>query len=300
MIDLIDFRRRQQIETAKLQLHESADSYFYAHANDKNIPVFYNSKYNLLQWLDRWTKERAKNILVDDLVELNEDEREFIENMRKIYYSLANSISSTYKDFDYSYGGAYETIFDYRYINKYLNGNFNIVDFGAGDGRHGSAFSLNNNQGLYFAVDVMEFLYILQNTLFSHISSENFYEILDYELENRELKINEIQDKSIIHLPSWKTTVIENSSIDLILANHILDELTKFDLYNFLDFAKRVVSENGIVYSRGTIHNEGKKKLKNYHGCNIYEEFKSRGFEEVENIYYPSQAYNVVIWKKSN
>ena len=82
MIDIVDFQRSLGRARSMLNLHESADTLTYRHAIDKNIPVYYTSKYDLIQWLDRWTQERAERILKNDLIYLSPEEEEIAGRLK--------------------------------------------------------------------------------------------------------------------------------------------------------------------------------------------------------------------------
>ena len=86
---------------------------------------------------------------------------------------------------------------------------------------------------------------------------------------------------------------------DVLLANHVLDGLPKGDFDRLLHLVSRSLKPEGIVYARGSLQYKSFTEMPNYHGYDVFEKFRELGFETESNDYYPSQCYNVVVWRRS-
>jgi len=300
VIDVVDFRRCIERARALLNLHDAPHSLTYRHALDKGVPVEYQNKYSLIQWIDRWTVDRASLILKDDLKTLDENETLFADVMYKLYSDFAKTISTT-QEWYFSRGAIYETIFDYRYLSRFLPDNFNMLDFGPGCGRHAVAFHMTGNQGIYTGMECVEVLYMLQNAIMSYASPQKTVEYLDFILEGRGIpEISDAGPGALVHIPSWESGRVERNYFDVLIACHILDELPKGDFERLLNVAQKSLKTKGIIYARGTIRNPGKINLPNYHGFDIHDKFREIGFVPVVNDYYSSQLYNVIVWRRED
>jgi hypothetical protein len=300
MIDVVDFRRCLEQARSMLDIYACAHTLSYTHARDKGIPVDYQNKYNLLQWLDRWSPERAESVLRHDLGGLKDDESDTAERMHKLYRDFARTISTT-RDRHHSQGAIYETILDYRYLKEHLPRDFRALDFGAGCGRHGLAFHLTGNRGLYVGMECVEVLYVLQNAILSFAAPGAFVEYLDFVLEGQSFpSFSDLRPGAVVHMPSWESAAVESASFDLLIACHVLDELPKGDMERFLDVASRCLKRDGAIYARGTLRNPGKMEMPRHHGIDIEARLAQAGFVRVVNDEYPKHAYNVILWRRKS
>ena len=196
-------------------------------------------------------------------------------------------------------GAIYETIFDYRYLKRFLNNNDTVLDFGPGCGRHALAFGATQNKGRYIGVECTEVLYVLQNMIMSFAFPFNTVEYLDYALEGISFSYDQnLPQGGLLHLPSWETEKISPDSIDVLVACHVLDELPRGDFERLLKLIQLSIKSKGIIYSRGTIFNQKKMKMPNYHGYDVMEAFGKIGFKLVINDHYADQGYNVIVWQR--
>ncbi|MHC4697374.1 MAG: class I SAM-dependent methyltransferase [Planctomycetota bacterium] len=298
MIDVVDFRRWLERARSMVDIYAYADTLSYAHARDKDVPVDYQNKYSLLQWLDRWSPQRAESVLSHDLKELRDDEADLAERMFVLYRDFGRTISTT-REWYRSKGAIYETILDYRYLKEHLPQDFNVLDFGAGCGRHGLAFHLLQNRGLYVGMECVEVLYILQNAILSFAASRAFLEYFDFLLEGKPFPSPaDLRPGTIVHMPSWESDALAPNTFDVIIACHVLDELPKGDMERFLGITDRCVRSGGVVYARGTLKNPGKSEMPRYHGLDVEARLVDMGFEAVVNDAYPTHAYNVLMWRR--
>lgn len=298
MIDKIDFKRCLARARSAMNLHLARQSLKYGHALDSGLNVGYESKYDLIQWLDRWTKERSEKILSEDLSKLSPDERNLVDLLDSAYGRFAKTITTTPPK-PFSQGAFYETVLDYRYLSKHLQSSFNVIDFGPGCGRHGTAFHITGNHGIYVGVDCVELLYILQNAIWSFLLPESFHDLLDYEIENKAFPDMEKAYKgSIFHMPAWHSERLPLGFFDVIIACHVLDEIPRGDFDRLMAIAGQCLKPGGIIYARGTIHAEAFLGMAHYHGYDIYRRIEENGFTMALDDYFPSQAYHVCVWRK--
>jgi SAM-dependent methyltransferase len=298
MLDAQDFRRWLKQARASLNLYECATTYNYGHAHEKGLPVVYENKYSLLQWLDRWSPEEAESIRAVDLGDVQTDEADLVESMLRVIGDFTCSIKSTGERYRAN-AGIYETLLDYRYVRQYAPENFRLLDFGAGCGRHGLAFLLTGNQGCYVAADCVELLYLSQNALFSFAAPRRFVEWLDYRIEGRQPPaLAELPPGTLAHVPTWEEAVLTPNFFDVMVANHVIDELAAGDARRLLEIAGTAIRPGGILYARGTLENPGKMALNSYHGLDINAELGRRGFERIVFDPYPARAYHVAIWQR--
>jgi SAM-dependent methyltransferase len=298
MLDVVDFRRLLGHARSMLDIYSYGQTLSYTHAHDKGMPVDYVNKYSLLQWLDRWTPQRAEMILREDLQGLRDGEVGLVERMWGVYRDFGRTLSTT-REWYCSKGAIYETLLDYRYFNEHLPKDFCALDFGPGCGRHGLGYLLTDRQGVYVGLECVEVLYMLQNAILSFAARGAFREYVDFVIERLPFpNLTELPPGTLVHMPSWESDVLEGADFDVIIACHVLDELPVGDVERFLNVVERCLKPRGIVYARGTLANRSKVALPSYHGVDIPARLGQLGFRQVVNDEYRSQAYNVILWQR--
>jgi hypothetical protein len=153
-----------------------------------------------------------------------------------------------------------EMAVDWLFLSKYSINIKNVVDFGAGCGRQvvGCLQNLPNFES-YIGIDASLNGYTTQNIFYSVFSLKHnlkFYDILDYQSINLPFDIKEKSTfgKSIFHFPAWMNyDLIEDKSIDLILACHVHNELSRSDFLRLMDLVETKMSNEGIFYVRSEL-----------------------------------------------
>ncbi len=185
---------------------------------------------------------------------------------------------------------------DWLFLKKYMQNINTVLDFGAGCGRQiiGCHENIKNLKS-YIGIDASLNGYTIQNILygtFALLNNYNFFDLIDYESSSINIKEAKIfdNDKSIIHFPAWQDySLINDKSIDLILACHVHNELSKSDFLRLMKLVETKLSDNGIFYIRSELgiwsDNNYEDKVK-YHSIDPVEYLKNKGIYIVETEYF--------------
>lgn len=197
---------------------------------------------------------------------------------------------------------------DWLFLKKYSSDLKTVIDFGAGCGRQiiGCHTNLPNLKN-YIGIDASLNGYTIQNLLygtFSLLNNYNFFDLLDYEASNINIKERKIfdQDKAIIHFPAWTDyNYIQDNSIDLILACHVHNELSKSDFLRLMTLVEKKLSTNGIFYIRSELgiwsDTNYEDKVK-YHGIDPVEYLYKKNIHVIETEYFGGFMTTVFCRKK--
>jgi len=201
-----------------------------------------------------------------------------------------------------------ELIADWRLITAIPN--FypkSSLDFGAGCGRQGFALKyFFPGVKKYHAVDATYAAYTCQENLFATLSQLNskvgfvdlfhslYHRPICTEIEkvtNSEYlgtylteHLDESKEYQIIHVPAWfnYSSLIADKSVDLILACHVHNELSRSDFLRLIDIVCTKLSENGYFYVRSELlawHTEGYDGGVNLHGLDIVSILRGKGIQ---------------------
>lgn len=178
---------------------------------------------------------------------------------------------------------------DFGFINKHadLNSKINHLDFGPGLGAH-SIWSIKGFNSRYFGLDASPNSISVQRLFFRYLSNRytEFAKNLDIiECENFGLDddqiINEIKNSKykIIHVPSWKSYLLEDISFDLVTATWMLNEINHAGICWLMSIASQRIKQNGYIYIRDS------NKLKpGRHNINYDNLLEDAGFELVSKL----------------
>lgn len=122
-----------------------------------------------------------------------------------------------------------------------------VLDFGAGHGRQANLW-LQKSHSLqtFIAMDAIAGPYLTQRMYFRALG----HELSDY-IDNPGKRLKLTRGKGIVHhLPSWRLDLIEDESVDLIIAVQVLRELTARFLVFALRHMVRVLRPGGMLYIR--------------------------------------------------
>jgi len=189
-----------------------------------------------------------------------------------------------------------EMAVDWLFLRKYCENIRTVVDFGAGCGRQivGCYQNLTNFKN-YIGIDASLNGYVVQNAFyntFALMQGLEFCDLLDYQSSNIDIDIRGMLEKDnlIMHCPAWvKYDVIEDRSIDLILACHVHNELSHSDFLRLMELVSTKLSDNGIFYVRSELgiwadpNYEDKVK---YHAIDPVEYLAKKGLKIIETEYF--------------
>jgi len=189
-----------------------------------------------------------------------------------------------------------EMAVDWLFLSKYCDDVRTVVDFGAGCGRQivGCYQNLKNFKN-YVGIDASLNGYITQNAFYNTFALTqglDFVDLLDFQSSNIDLDISSTlqRENLIMHFPAWTDyAVIENSSIDLILACHVHNELSRSDFLRLMELVVSKLSEEGIFYVRSEMgiwaDNNYEDKVK-YHAIDPVAYLKNEGITIIETEYF--------------
>ncbi len=119
-----------------------------------------------------------------------------------------------------------------------------LLDFGAGYGRQLNLWHQHVPDLRYIAVDVIRKPYLCQCAYFQYFDLP----CSDYVLDPKEFRIDAAS--GIYHVPGWRLDLVENDSVDMVLAIMVLPELHPDTLYRTLDTFQRILKPGGALFVR--------------------------------------------------
>jgi hypothetical protein len=185
---------------------------------------------------------------------------------------------------------------DWLFLKKYCENLETVLDFGAGCGRQvvGSFLNLPKFKN-YIGIDASLNGYVTQNSFyntFALMQDLKFCDILDFRSSNIELDIRSVcqQQNMIVHFPAWTDySLIENNSIDLILACHVHNELSRSDFLRLMELVDTKLSAEGVFYVRSELGIWGddsyEDKVK-YHAIDPVAYLAEKGVAVIETEYF--------------
>ena len=272
MIDKDIFLSDRAAAKARLPKETSWDSfgYYIDTANSwENIksPTSLSSHYAIHKTHEYAYQEISFDVSWDGI---NKEEKDYIF----AYNNLVNQTVSTIHTNDYCPELKYdfiELLTDWRIINKFVKNPKIAYDFGAGCGRQifGTYFWQPSCKK-YVAIDASYAGYCAQEYLFNTLSikktSIEFTDLFHFLYHPSSLTVENATHKylsadpklnklSIIHLPAWFDYLksVPERSIDLILACHVHNELSRSDFLRLIALVKKGLSDKGIFYVRSEL-----------------------------------------------
>ncbi|MEM7369280.1 MAG: class I SAM-dependent methyltransferase [Bacteroidota bacterium] len=120
-----------------------------------------------------------------------------------------------------------------------------VLDFGAGFGRQANLWSQKEEELLYIGMDAIPKSYCLQNLYYRSIDP-NFREYVD---QPAGFSVN-LDQPGLYHLPTWRTDLIPDNSLDMVLCVQVLPELNGRLVRHMIDVFQRVLKPGGALYLR--------------------------------------------------
>lgn len=191
-----------------------------------------------------------------------------------------------------------ETVTDLRMLSDYVKYPCRVLDIGPGAGRNMASLFLDDarKKSAYVGVEAIAIPYGMQNLSASMLTLRDpdlsFYEFLDYHFDRLDFPITEtLPDGSIWHLPLWEAERLPKGVFDVVICNYLLDELAPDDFGRVMTLISKSLSDNGVLYCRGSQHRSMQSNLFLYgygtrHGNDITATIRSLGlklvFDDVE------------------
>lgn len=177
---------------------------------------------------------------------------------------------------------------DFAFIDNFLidlPSNPVHLDIGPGLGTH-AIYSQKMLNSTYIAVEANDYMYGVQRLIYRYLSSESnpYYDVIVAEALGVDSKliqknINSKTENSIIHLPSWHFSLLQENTVDLITATFVLNEVSPAGILWLISNSNKVLNNNGYFYIRDS------NKLKpNRHAVNYDSILKDLGYVLVEKL----------------
>jgi len=182
---------------------------------------------------------------------------------------------------------------DYCFIKKHctdLVKGAQHLDIGPGLGSS-AIYSLNLLGADFYAVEAHPMSYSVQRNVLRYLSPSPGSYLDAIECENFQMGTEEIvtllkkgSGYRIKHAPSWKLPLIGSSSMDLLTATFVLNELNYAGILWMLSHASRTLKRGGYFYIRdSTILKPG------MHSIDYDQELTTMGFEKVARLEYTNR-----------
>lgn len=250
-----------------------------SYSNEKLLALFNSQSipsYNITE-AQAWLGERTST------------ELDFCEQFSNFYSKLAKLISSSNHSQVDVQNDCLETLVDNRLLGE-VTRPLKILDIGGGAGRHFVSTFLNRSDSKiqYVGIESIAMCYQVQNLVGSMLSiSDNliFNDLLDYKLAHKPFPdISEPEQREAFLLPLWLSEHLPDNHFDLILCNHVLDELPPGDFDTVIKILKRTLAPSGSIYCRGSQQKASLKDLYplgggTYHGKDITQALKDASLQ---------------------
>lgn len=146
---------------------------------------------------------------------------------------------------------------DYHYCVSLVPELQSVLEFGPGSGRELFLFK-EIPQLKFFALDAVEQPYLLQYW----VCKELHLPLWEYLEHSEDASVAHVQnfiegepkDARVIHLPTWRSDLIPDRSIDLVMFVWCLSEMSSEAAQHALQTVKRVLRPGGFVYIRDFPH----------------------------------------------
>lgn len=213
------------------------------------------------------------------------------ETLSKTVSHFAPFLSEKPEWLNYVHCSALTRTQDYCAIKTYakeLGKNIKHLDIGPGLGGH-AIYSLAGFNSTFYALEASPLMYATQRQFLRFLSA-NAKPYLDLvECENFGLQLNEIQtelnsDKyGIKQVPSWHFPLIPDSSLDLISATWVLNEVNHSAILWLMAHSIRSLKKGGYVYIRDSRNLKPQRHQISYDQLLLEHGFKEAGKLEVKN-----------------
>jgi hypothetical protein len=273
-----------------------ADSFGYHIDITDGWEIIYNTT-ELLSYLSIHNTHSAK---YSELSFHMKDNLDSVKKQLQLHAKTLDNVASTVNTAKHSMPNykfdLLEMSVDWLFLAKYNDDIETVLDFGAGCGRQivGSFENLPNFKS-YIGIDASLNGYVLQNSFyntFALMKDLNFVDLLDYSSSNLQIDVTSVCQKkdTIVHFPAWTDySLIENQSIDLILACHVHNELSRSDFLRLMELVDTKLSPEGIFYVRSELGVWGdasyQDKVK-YHAIDPVKYLAGKGLSIVETEYF--------------
>lgn len=130
-----------------------------------------------------------------------------------------------------------------------------ILDFGAGHGRMANLTLLgpaeNSRAKTYIAVEGIPSTYFTQYFYWDALGLKiwDYFEHVDEEI-SAEVFSNILLDYDVVHLPTWRTDLVPNGCVDLVVCVQVLKELPGELVAHIIPEFSRVLHSSGAIYIR--------------------------------------------------
>lgn len=248
----------------------------------------FNGKADLVKWMNWFEKDYPDYLpetLTQPLVQKS------LANDQKIFRDLG--LQSDWVNYEKRIGlnNAHDSLFPQLYPVPDYAENRVVLDFGAGYGRQANLWARENS--VYIGMDAIVNSYCLQNLYYSSLG-QPFTEYLD---DPSAFKVD-VQKSGIYHLPTWRTDLIPDNSVDLVMCVQVLPELNSKLVKHMISQFQRMLKPGGMLYLRDHGHT-----WKPAGSINVDNHLKKTGFvlEFVPHLRNDIDLHGLVrIWRKPN
>jgi len=259
MIDKAIFQTSRDVARMRLPEAEARNSFGY-YIDIPNNWESYRSPEELIGWFGIHVTHIAQfPELTQNLGALTPEEISWARRYTAFFDIASQMLATTGVRCDLRYDIA-ETLTDWRRILKFKQLPARILDFGAGCARQGVSAFLRDPGNVYVAVDGTLAAYTLQNFVFALIDTatggRGSFDLLDFEAAQAQPpRIGEARPGSRFHVPVWLIEdQVPSRFFDVVLASHVLFELSGYDFMRLIHCIDRGLADDGIVYVRGELN----------------------------------------------
>ncbi len=130
-----------------------------------------------------------------------------------------------------------------------------IVDFGSGSGRQANLWSQDPSAKTLISIEGVAQSYCMQS-LYYELLQDNYCEYFDVK-DGFFRVLRGFDGLKINHIPSWRTDLIRDDSVDLVVSVQVLGELRPEMTEYILKTFQRILKKGGVLYVRdhGGVHN---------------------------------------------
>ncbi|MDQ3111273.1 MAG: class I SAM-dependent methyltransferase [Bacteroidota bacterium] len=211
--------------------------------DDEIITDFFefNSAEELVKWMNWFGDSYPDYIGTEKVKELIAKSRKTDE---QILSKLGQQYDMTRYDHRIGMNNAHDFLLPQIYPVPERNRIHTVLDFGAGYGRQANLWTADGSV-TYIGMDAIVSSYCLQNLYYKTLAGS----VVDYIEDPAKFKID-TGKKGIFHLPTWRTDLVPDNSLDLVMCVQVLPELNPRLVRFMMKQFHRMLKPGGALYIR--------------------------------------------------
>ncbi|MGL4598105.1 MAG: class I SAM-dependent methyltransferase [Bacteroidia bacterium] len=253
---LVDWNYQKILKKRKVQYEDGVVSDFFE----------FKGQEELVRWMNWFTSDYPDYMKTPEVLSLIEKSR---KNDQRVLESFDLNYDFSNYDLRVGINNAHDFLLPQIYPVPERNRIHTVLDFGAGYGRQANLWTSERNDVCYIGMDAIVTSYCLQNLYYKSLGKDRFQ---DYVEQPESFRFDPKQ-AGLWHIPTWRTDLIPDASLDLVMCVQVLPELSPRLVRHMIRQFARVLKPGGAFYIRDHAYT-----WKPTGGFDVEEFIQSQGF----------------------